>query len=53
MPKKKEEHGVGAPGNYKLNQRIAIFNDRRTNRNRDRKTQRQTAIKESLGYEKN
>lgn len=53
MAKKKDAVGAGAPGNYKLNQKIAIFNDRRTNRNRDRKSQRQTAIKESLGYEKN
>jgi hypothetical protein len=55
VPKKKPtkvDVTAGAPGNYKLNQKTAIFNDRRTNRNRDRRSQKNNAIKESFGYEK-
>jgi hypothetical protein len=53
VAKKEQPLGAkGAPGQYKLNQRMAIFNDRRTNRNRDRKSQRTNAIKESLNEER-
>jgi hypothetical protein len=47
MPKK-EKLGRGAPGNYKLNQKAVVFNDRRTNRTRDRGAATRLAIKESF-----
>jgi hypothetical protein len=56
VPKKKPttvDITAGAPGNYKLNQQTAIFNDRRTNRNRDRTSNKRNAIKESFENEKN
>jgi hypothetical protein len=55
MPKKnltEIDVTAGVPGKYKLNQHIAIFNDRRTKRNRNRRNQRINAIKESLNNEK-
>jgi len=55
VPKKKPttvDITAGAPGNYKLNQQTAIFNDRRTNRNRDRTSKKRNAIKESFENEK-
>jgi hypothetical protein len=51
MPKK-ERLGRGAPGNYKLNQKAVVFNDRRTNRTRDRGAANRLAIKESFQSEK-
>lgn len=51
MPKKENALGKGAPGNYKLNQKYVVFNDRRTNRMRDRQTARRLAIKESFENE--
>ena len=44
---------VGAPGNYKLNQKAPIFSDRRIKRNKARSTQRTNAIKESFENGKN
>jgi len=52
VPKKDKSLGKGAPGNYKLNQKIAVFNDRRTNRMRDKSTAQRLAIKESFESEK-
>lgn len=51
MPKK-DKPGKGAPGNYKLNQKTVVFNDRRTNRMRDKSTANRLAIKESFESEK-
>jgi hypothetical protein len=56
VPKKKPTNvdvTAGAPGNYKLNQKTAVFNDRRTNRNRDKTSMKRNAIRESFEHEKN
>jgi hypothetical protein len=39
-----------AHGDVKVNQHAARFADRRTRRNRDRATQRRTAIRDSRDY---
>lgn len=39
--------GQGIPGNYRLNQKVSKFGDRRTKRNRDRSTQNRNAIDKS------
>lgn len=40
--------GQGIPGNYRLNQKVSKFGDRRTKRNRDRSAQNRNAVERSV-----
>ncbi len=40
--------GQGIPGNYRLNQKVSKFGDRRTKRNRDRSSQNRNAVERSV-----